>query len=227
MRIQLFHLIFLVSFKLIHTQWDSRGSSYTPGPGRQVPNQWGHFSQYDSRNRPVGPAVQGWNPYDPSKGFTPDPSRRRLIEDPGDTRCKEAIHQGLEEFVTVNTAYGNCVGTIVYLCDGPNVPERDRPLSPHPDQRPQGSPSTYRPIRHFWKNVTTFLGIPYARPPTRENNLRFKVFESLLVLKSHFSVFQLKSHHKCQLRGEASWLTNINTLVLNMCDTWEETRESQ
>ncbi len=169
-------IFFTLGSSSVQAQWNSnRGSGYTPGPGLQIPNQWGHYSQYDSRNRPVGPHAQGWDPFDPRKGFTPDPSRRRLIEDPGDTRCKEAIHQGLDEFVTVNTAYGNVVGTVVYLCDGPQVPERDRPISSRPDQRPQGSPSTYRPIRSFWKNVTTFLGIPYARPPTRENNLRFKV----------------------------------------------------
>ncbi|XP_054158093.1 neuroligin-2-like [Oppia nitens] len=37
-----------------------------------------------------------------------------------------------------------------------------------------GSPNRYNPIRSFWKNVTTFLGIPYARPPIREYNLRFQ-----------------------------------------------------
>ena len=147
---------------------------YTPSPSQFPSYQWGHYSHYDSRGRPIiiGPPNQPIHPYDTRRGYTPDP-KRRLIEDPGDLRCKEAIHQNLDEFVTVNTAYGNVVGRFVYLCDGPQVPERDRPLRQF--DRPLGSPSVYRPIRHFWKNVTAFLGIPYARPPTRENNLRFKV----------------------------------------------------
>ena len=144
----------------------------TPPPNRVFYEQWGHYHNYDPRNRPLEsdrrPPYEGYN-----YGVTPDPTRRRLIEDPGDLRCKEAVHQGLEEFVTVSTLYGNVVGRIVYLCDGPGKPLRDRPL---PAQyQVSGSPTGYHTIRSFWKNVTTFLGIPYARPPIREYNLRFKV----------------------------------------------------
>ncbi len=62
----------------------------------QNPYQWGHYENYDPRNRPL----ESYNPNDRQNygtryGVTPDPNRRRLIEDPGDLRCKEALHQGL------------------------------------------------------------------------------------------------------------------------------------
>lgn len=41
-----------------------------------------------------------------------------ILMDPGDRRCKEAITSYLEEFVTVQTKYGNVRGRYVYLCDG-------------------------------------------------------------------------------------------------------------
>ncbi|CAG2111725.1 unnamed protein product, partial [Medioppia subpectinata] len=119
---------------------NGQGQFNTPPPQRVFYEQWGHYHEYDPRNRPL---ESDRKPYDGYRsGVTPDPSRRRLIEDAGDLRCKEAIRQGLDEFITVNTNYGNVVGRMVYL--------------------------------HFWKNVTTFLGVPYARPPTREERLRFK-----------------------------------------------------
>ncbi len=134
--------------------------------------QWGHYPiLYQDPNRPL----ETINKYDPrySAPVTPDTYNRYKIADPGDLRCPEAVREGLLEFATVNTAYGTVEGRVVYLCDEPGVPEHDRPK---PAQyTPVGNPNKYRPITSFRRNVTTFLGVPYAKPPTRENNLRFKV----------------------------------------------------
>lgn len=185
---------------IINAQWNRVG--YTQPPPQRIPqfssygSHWGHYPPYDPKQRPI----ESWDPYSDynRRGYgsqwvtpNPNPGRRRLIEDPGDTRCKEAITSDLDEFVTVNTMYGNVVGRIVYLCDGPLVPERDRPIPTWPSglkrehlHNPQYQhykyqsnkyDKQYRPIRYFWRNSTAFLGVPYAKPPTRENNLRFRV----------------------------------------------------
>lgn len=162
---------------------DNRDPYFTarPNPINNY-DQWGHYPNlYKDPNRPLEPI----NKYNPNfYAVTPNNYNRYLIEDPGDLRCKEAVKEGLLEFVTVSTPYGNLEGRVVYLCDEPRVPEHERP-------RPyESSPSPnikYRPITQFRRNVTTFLGIPYAKPPTKENNLRFKVcleyfFSSILTL---------------------------------------------
>ena len=65
----------------------------TPPPQRIFYEQWGHYHNYDPRNRPIESDRRV--PYDGYRsGVTPDPKRRYLIEDPGDLRCKEAVHQG-------------------------------------------------------------------------------------------------------------------------------------
>lgn len=78
-----------------------------------------------------------------------------------------------EEIVTVNTRYGKVTGRYSYLCDFPGVAERDRPVTHSRDFDTYHH--GYRPRARVRGNVTVFLGIPYAKPPTRENNLRFKV----------------------------------------------------
>ena len=68
----------------------------SPPPNRIFYQQWGHYQSYDPkdpRNRPLesdrNRPFEGYH-----QGVTPDINRRRLIEDAGDLRCKEAILQG-------------------------------------------------------------------------------------------------------------------------------------
>lgn len=75
-----------------------------------------------------------------------------------------------DEPVDVSTSLGHVIGKTVYLFDGPNRSPLERLTSqlyapPNTWQRPS-PPNSYR-------NVSIFLGIPYARPPIRENGLRF------------------------------------------------------
>lgn len=77
-----------------------------------------------------------------------------------------------DEPVDVTTQLGHVIGKTVYLFDGPNRSPLERLTSqlyapPNTWQRPS--------IPHFYKNVSIFLGIPYARPPIRENGLRFQL----------------------------------------------------
>ena len=75
-----------------------------------------------------------------------------------DPRCiEDLLYLGLEEIASVNTKYGKLTGRISYLCDFPGSIEA--PLGRRP---------------RVMANVTLFLGVPYAKAPTKENNLRFK-----------------------------------------------------
>ncbi|KAG8198229.1 hypothetical protein JTE90_015325 [Oedothorax gibbosus] len=82
-----------------------------------------------------------------------------------DSRCIRNRPQQLTDnsSVLVKLRLGIVVGTYVYLCDGPGVTEYDRP-----DTRLNQSPKVY-------KNLTIFLGIPYALPPTPEEDRRLRV----------------------------------------------------
>lgn len=82
-----------------------------------------------------------------------------------DSRCIKNRAQQLTDnsSVLVRLRLGQVVGTYVYLCDGPGVTEYDRP-----DNRLNQPPKVY-------KNLTVFLGIPYALPPTPEDDRRFRV----------------------------------------------------
>lgn len=84
-----------------------------------------------------------------------------------------------EEQVQVSTRLGNLVGKTVYLSDGPNRSPLDRANS-----QLFAPPNTWqRPILpNYYKNVTIFLGVPYARPPRREFGLRFQLPQPM----SHF-----------------------------------------
>ena len=162
---------------------DHRDPYLTPRPDPfHNYGQWGHYPiLHQDPNRPLDTI----NKYDPQyQAVTPDTYNRYKIADPGDLRCPEAVREGLLEFATVTTSYGTLEGRVVYLCDEPAVPEHERPK---PAQySPIGNPHKYRPITQFRRNVTTFLGIPYAKPPTRENNLRFRVsVHSPLLTKAH------------------------------------------
>lgn len=75
-----------------------------------------------------------------------------------------------EEPVDVTTSLGHVIGLTVYLYDGPNRSPFERTTS-----QLFAPPNTYqRPTNHY-RNVSIFLGIPYARPPLRERGLRFQL----------------------------------------------------
>jgi hypothetical protein len=65
--------------------------------------------------------------------------------------------ENLRRDVTVNTNYGRVNGFLVYLYDGPRVPEFDRPGVANVDK--------------IKGRVSVFLGIPYAQPPVGEARL--------------------------------------------------------
>lgn len=76
-----------------------------------------------------------------------------------DERCiHHLINSQYQETTSVITKYGTVTGAICYLCDMPGV--RRPPL--------------HAARNSVLANVTLFLGVPYAKPPTKENNLRFK-----------------------------------------------------
>lgn len=76
-----------------------------------------------------------------------------------------------DEPVDVNTQLGHVIGKTVYLFDGPNRSPFERVTS-----QLYAPPNTFRPIPpNYYKNVSIFLGIPYAKPPIRENGLRFQL----------------------------------------------------
>lgn len=96
--------------------------------------------------------------------FQANPNRRteKFI---GDSRCNyidRNTEDALSTSITVRLRLGAVVGVNVSLCDGPGVPEYDRPNA----RRNNFSPNLY-------SNIAVFLGIPYAEPPIRDR--RFKV----------------------------------------------------
>ena len=98
-----------------------------------------------------------------------------------DQRCiEDIITYNREEVVYVTLAkYGKVAGRVSFLCDRPGVPERDRPQANYANSAyPSVNlyPYNSRPIHRARvnANASVFLGIPYARPPTKENNRRFK-----------------------------------------------------
>ncbi|XP_054708700.1 cholinesterase-like [Uloborus diversus] len=80
----------------------------------------------------------------------------------GDSRCLGDRNQNLEPIgtVSVELRLGTVVGTYISLCDGPGVPEYDRPNF------------KFNHLPKIYRNITAFLGIPYAVPPT--DSLRFR-----------------------------------------------------
>ena len=87
-----------------------------------------------------------------------------------DQRCiDDIVSSNYNEIVSVNTKYGKLTGRISYLCDMPGLNVRDRPVS----FAQKYSEHTILKGKVV-ANVTLFLGIPYAKSPTKENNLRFK-----------------------------------------------------
>ena len=98
-----------------------------------------------------------------------------------DQRCIEDITTyNREEVVYVTLSkYGKVAGRVSFLCDLPGVSERDRPQANYANSAYSSAnlyPYQSRPIHRarIHTNVSVFLGIPYARPPTKENNRRFR-----------------------------------------------------
>ncbi|UYV78993.1 Gli [Cordylochernes scorpioides] len=83
-----------------------------------------------------------------------------------DDRCPEVLTDYLQCNKKVTARSMVIEGYNIYLCDGPGVDRRDRPTF---------GTLNRKPISRYYKEVSVFLGIPYARPPTKENGLRFKM----------------------------------------------------
>ncbi|GIX75845.1 neuroligin 4-like [Caerostris extrusa] len=114
--------------------------------GRQYPNEYSdRYSPYDRYP----------NPSSIPTGFNSIYSDSRCLKN----RAQQINDDGS---VSVSLRVGDVVGTYVYLCDGPGVSEHDRP-----DNRLNQPPKVF-------KNITVFLGIPYALPPTPEDDRRFR-----------------------------------------------------
>lgn len=77
-----------------------------------------------------------------------------------------------DEPVEVTTQLGRLTGKTVYLLDGPNRSPYERTAS-----QLYGPPNTWQKptLPNYYRNVSIFLGIPYARPPLREHGLRFQL----------------------------------------------------
>lgn len=149
-----------------------------------------HYDPRFGHPHPQQPHPQPQYPFQPQFPYNqPKTPVDRLRYEHSDSRClDDLLTYNPEEFVTVTTRYGKVTGRYSYLCDMPGVAERDRP-SPTWGDRPfehgayplhQG----YRIRPRVRGNVTMFLGVPYAKPPTRENNLRFKVNDCVTVIVS-------------------------------------------
>ncbi|KAG9510917.1 Neuroligin-3, partial [Fragariocoptes setiger] len=87
----------------------------------------------------------------------------------------------LDNTVAVYTQMGQVMGRTVVLWDGPNRgPEARAQAALYAQLGSQPSLSWRTPILspltvYPYRNVSVFLGIPYARPPLREHGLRFKL----------------------------------------------------
>lgn len=75
-----------------------------------------------------------------------------------------------DEYVDVQTKLGHVIGKTIYLIDGPNRSPYERLTS-----QLYSPPNTWRRPNNHYKNVSIFLGIPYARPPQRDDALRFQL----------------------------------------------------
>ena len=177
--LKIFICLFLISSK-IECQYINYYDKFGPGFGPQeLPRQDPRFlSTYENNKNLIKNS--------PSLG---EIKEYKL----SDSRCKELLSLGqYEEKITVILpSYGLKVyGEISYICDHPMVTDREKP-----GYRVDSSLNLPR-IRG---NVSVFLGIPYARPPTKENGLRFKVsfFKTLfnLVLSKLCFQFNLLNSH--------------------------------
>lgn len=136
----------LILLILFHATVSQRFTYSSRTPSRNVLNNFRNVYQSPRNNRQASAA------------------RKSDIFDYGDQRCPEAYSDELPVKVTVDLTTEIVIeGHYVYLCDGPGVSERDRPQN-----------GNFRPITKFYKNITVFLGIPYAEPPIKERGLRFK-----------------------------------------------------
>lgn len=79
-------------------------------------------------------------------------------------------HYNYDEPVEISTTLGRVVGRTVYLFDGPNRSPFELAAS-----QLYAPPNSWQRPTNNYKNVSIFLGIPYARPPIRETGLRFQL----------------------------------------------------
>lgn len=116
---------------------------------RQLPS--GYYDRYPPGDR-----------YNWGRGQFQSPYNKRQVPFLGDMRClvDKNLDDSLGTSVSVRLRIGIVIGVNVSLCDGPGVPEYDRPYS-----RPNYAPNVYR-------NIAIFLGIPYAEPPIKDRRFR-------------------------------------------------------
>lgn len=110
------------------------------------------------------------SPYDPSTYNNLHQPINSLTPAPfvhSDSRCNIMRNTKLEHHAllteTVETRFGKFFGRIAFLCDSPNFKLNEVSLDPNGFSKSSEN------------NVTVFFGIPYAKPPLAENELRFKV----------------------------------------------------
>ncbi|XP_022241664.1 cholinesterase-like isoform X1 [Limulus polyphemus] len=155
-----FILCFMSVLRILPTLDAQWYSPRTPDPDERF--------QYGSRDRyrydRYGQGSQTSHSDRHSSNYNSQSAPRNLNIEVGDKRCPEAVTYNLKTTAKVTLwTETEIEGIYVYLCDGPGVPEQDRPPG-----------DTFRPLTKFYSNITAFLGIPYAEPPTKQKGLRFK-----------------------------------------------------
>lgn len=143
-----------------------RGTPYYNRGGQPYNNRdISHYDTYGPGNRNSNPSDRRY-PYDDTRGGIGGyqaPGVRPSEKDFGDKRCQSAItdYHEFEVKVEIPGAGGVIHGKYAYLCDGPEYSEHSRPKPGRP--------------AYIYRNISVFLGIPYAEAPTHANNLRFRV----------------------------------------------------
>lgn len=132
-----------------------------------------------------------------------------------------------DEPVQVSTRLGNLIGKTVYLFDGPNRSPFERAASqlyapPNTWQRPA--------LPNHYKNVSIFLGVPYARPPRREFGLRFQLPQPM----THFGQLAADKYrpacpqpHKYTGQERGISMTDEDCLYLNIFTPYAKPRTSR
>lgn len=148
-------------FFLIHFPSPSQGQpDFSDGNSRVVLNSVNEKNYPNTDGRRLTSSYENWSKYQ---------SNIRYFH--SDQRCiNDIILSNYNEITSTNTKYGKLTGRIAYLCDMPGINLRERPVIFH-ERRDEGQSN---PRSRVVGNVTLFLGVPYAKPPTKENNLRFK-----------------------------------------------------
>lgn len=121
----------------------------------------GYYDRYPSNDR-----------YDWDRRLFQSPQNKKFEPFIGDSRCLQ--DKNLEDIISTSVSVRLRIGIVnginVSLCDGPGVPDFDRP-----NARPNYSPNVYR-------NIAVFLGIPYAEPPIKDRRFRVRKMNSFICM---------------------------------------------